>query len=169
VRELVARVPGSWLARSWTTRPRREHESPVAYHFVTREEFEAEILRGGFLEWASFNGNLYGTPRSELERGDPVVLEIDVQGARSVLKEGLDPVVVGILPPSFAELARRMRERGDDASHIERRIALAHEEVDAIVELANHLVVNDRLGRALEELIGIVAAARRASPASESR
>lgn len=109
-----------------------------------------------FVEWASFNGCLYGTPRHELERGDPTILEIDVQGARSVRDLHLEATIIGVVPPSFHELERRMRARGDDDSHVAARLALAASEVEAMIGLADHIVVNDRLERALEEVSGIV-------------
>lgn len=109
-----------------------------------------------FVEWASFNGRLYGTPRSELERGDPTILEIDVQGARSVRMLELEAAIIGVVPPSFHELERRMRARGDDDAHVESRLAIAANEVEAMIGLADHIVVNDRLERAIDEVAGIV-------------
>lgn len=158
---MARELPGAHLARSWTTRPRREGEPTDAYRFVDHSVFEAAIERGAFLEWAAFNGNLYGTPRDELGLGEPTILEIDVQGARAVRALDTSSVVVGVLPPSFSELARRMRQRGDGAGHIERRLELARREVGEIVELADRLIVNDRIGRALGELLSILGAQAR--------
>ncbi|ACU54611.1 Guanylate kinase [Acidimicrobium ferrooxidans DSM 10331] len=155
-RRLAGSLPSAHLARSWTTRPRRPGEGDEAYEFVSREDFESAIDQGMFVEWASFNGRLYGTPRSELERGDPTILEIDVQGARSVRMLELEAAIIGVVPPSFHELERRMRARGDDDAHVESRLAIAANEVEAMIGLADHIVVNDRLERAIDEVAGIV-------------
>ena len=170
---LVARlcelVPGLWLSRSWTTRPPRPGEPADAYTFVDRPAFEGRIAEGGFLEWAELEANdhLYGTPWPEAPPGADVVLEIDVQGAAQVRERYADAVVVLVVPPSTGELAARMRKRGDDEDAIASRLAIAGEEEERGRRLASHVVVNDDLERAVDELAGILAESRR-SPASGS-
>lgn len=161
---LTAADPRVWLSRSWTTRPRRPGEAEDAYVFVTREEFLARVADDGFLEWAEFLGNLYGTPDPEPPPGCDVLLEIDVQGAEQVVAKRPDAVVVLLLPPSSEVQRARLRARGDSSEHVERRVATGREEVCRARALAAHEVVNHEVGQAVAELAGIVAATRRKEP-----
>ena len=145
-----------WLSRSWTTSPRRDGEPPDAYHFVDSPSFEAHAAAGGFLEWNSVFGHLYGTPVPDAPGGHDVLLEIDVQGARDVKERQPDAVVVLVLPPSREAQEERLRRRGDRPESIARRLAMAAGEEDAGRALADHVVVNDDLGRAIDEAVGIV-------------
>jgi guanylate kinase len=153
---LVARTPDLWLSRSWTTRPRRASDPDEAYVFVDRPAFEAEREAGGFLEWAEVFGNLYATPVPSPPAGADLLLEIDVQGATQVKRLRPDAVVICVRAPSRAAQEQRLRKRGDDEAVIARRLALADAEEEAGVALADHVVVNDDLGRAIEEAAGIV-------------
>lgn len=153
---LVDRLPGLWLSRSWTTRPRRSSDAADAYVFVDRPTFEAERDRGGFLEWAEVFGNLYGTPMPSPPPGLDVLLEIDVQGAAQVKRLHPGALVLWVRAPSRAAQEERLRRRGDDPAVIARRLALAGAEEAACLALADHVVVNDDLGRATEEAAGIV-------------
>ena len=150
-----------WLSRSWTTRPRRPSDRPDAYHFVDRATFERKAVEGGFLEWNQVFDELYGTPAPDAPAGVDVVLEIDVQGARDVKTSRPDAVVILILPPSRQAQEARLRRRGDAEETIARRLARAAEEEAMGRELADHVVVNDDLGRAVEEVVGILEAHRR--------
>jgi guanylate kinase len=153
---LVAQVPGLWLSRSWTTRPRRVSDADDAYVFVDRARFEAEREAGGFLEWAEVFGNLYGTPVPDPPPGFDLLLEIDVQGAAQVKQLQPGSVVLCVRAPSRAAQEQRLRKRGDDEAVIARRLALADAEEQACLALADHVVVNDDLGRAIEEAAGIL-------------
>ncbi len=153
---LVARLPELWLSRSWTTRPRRASDTADAYVFVDRAAFEAERDAGGFLEWAEVFGNLYGTPVPAPPPGSDLLLEIDVQGAAQVKELRPDAVVLCVRAPSRAAQEERLRKRGDDPAVVARRLALADAEEAACLALADHVVVNDDLGRATEEAAGIV-------------
>jgi len=150
------------LSVSATTRgPRPGERDGVDYHFLTREEFDRKVRDGEFVEHADYAGRSYGTLRSELEErvraGKPVVLEIEVQGARQVRKSVPDAVQVFIAPPSLDELRTRLIGRGtDDPEGVERRLQVAAQELTAQPEFA-HVVVNDRLQDALEQLTAIVA------------
>jgi len=162
VRRLVDRDPTLWLSRSWTTRARRPGEDPDAYRFVDRAAFEARIAAGGFLEWAEFLGELYGTPVPEAPAGADVVLEIDVQGARQVLARDPDALALFLDAPSRAEQAARLQGRGDRPDQVARRLAKAAEEEAAAAELDLVAVVNDDLERTVEELERLIAVARAA-------
>ena len=163
IRGLMERIPALQLSVSATTRaPRPGERDGVDYHFLSREEFERRVEAGEFVEHADYAGRRYGTPRTELERrvraGVPVVLEIEVQGARQVRTAVPDAVQVFIAPPSLEALRARLSARGtDDPDEVERRLRVAEDELQARREF-RHVVVNDRLEDALEQLTAIVAA-----------
>lgn len=160
--ELIrARSPWVWLSVSVTTRPKRPYEvDGVHYHFVDRSEFEALARSGRLLEWAEFAGNLYGTPRDPVEarlrEGEPVLLKIDLQGARQVRRAMPSAQLVFLAPPSWEELKRRLIGRGtDDPETIRRRLEHAREELAAEPEF-DVTVVNDNVVRAADELVGLL-------------
>ncbi|MGE5827517.1 MAG: guanylate kinase [Micromonosporaceae bacterium] len=156
-----ARAPWVWLSVSVTTRRRREAEvDGVHYHFVSRPEFERLIEAGELLEWADFAGNLYGTPRQpvlvRLGAGQPVILKIDLQGARQVREAMPEAQLVFLAPPSWAELERRLVGRGtDDPQTIGHRLEHALEELAAEPEF-DVTVVNHHVEQAAEELLGLL-------------
>ncbi|HEY1831740.1 MAG TPA: guanylate kinase [Acidimicrobiales bacterium] len=163
--ELTAQDPTLWLSRSWTTRPPRPGEADRnAYKFVDRPTFEAAIAEGRFYEWAEFLGNLMGTPVFNPPPGADVLLEIDIQGARQVLEHQPDATVILLLPPSFEILEQRLRARGDDEEHVQRRLRVGEQEVGQGREIASYTVVNDTLGQALADLAAIVERTRKAAP-----
>jgi len=161
IRGLMERLPELELSVSATTRAARPGERDgVDYHFLTREEFDRRVAEGDFVEHADYAGRSYGTLRSELEErvraGVPVVLEIEVQGARQVRAAMPEAVQVFIAPPSLEALRTRLIGRGtDDQQEVERRLQVAERELTAQPEFA-HVVVNDRLDDALERLVAIV-------------
>lgn len=161
IRALFDRVPDLELSVSATTRPPRPGERDgVAYHFLAREEFDRRVAAGEFVEWAEYSGNRYGTLRAELDRrlaaGVPVVLEIEVQGARQVREKMPEAVQVFIAPPSGETLRTRLIGRGTDtAEQVRRRLETADAELAAQPEFP-HVVVNDRLEEAVGELVAIV-------------
>ncbi len=163
IRGLMERESDLELSVSATTRdPRPGERDGVEYHFLSREEFDRRVRAGDFVEHADYAGRSYGTLRSELEQriaaGVPVVLEIEVQGARQVRKAMPEAVQVFIAPPSLDALRTRLVGRGtDDAAEVERRLGVAERELRAQPEF-RHVVVNDRLDEALERLSAIVAA-----------
>jgi len=164
IRTLRERVPELELSVSATTRaPRPGEDDGVAYHFLGDDEFARLVDAGAFVEHARYSGRRYGTLRSELERrtgaGHPVVLEIEVQGARQVRETMPEAIRVFIAPPSREALRTRLVGRGtDDAEQVAARLRTADAELAAQDEFA-HVVVNDRLDDAVEELTGIVRAA----------
>ncbi len=159
-RHLVDADDRLWLSRSWTTRPRREGEAPDAYVFVDHETFRSRIAEDGFLEWAEFLENLYGTPRPTPPAGHDVLLEIDLEGARQVLKAVPAATVVLIVPPSEAHQIERLRRRGDTEAHVQARVERGRQEIADGRGLASHVVVNDELSRSTGELLSILAGLR---------
>jgi guanylate kinase len=160
--ELIrARAPWVWLSVSVTTRRMRDYEvEGIHYHFVSRRQFERMIVAGELLEWAEFAGNLYGTPRgaaeARLRSGQPVLLKIDLQGARQVREAMPDAQLVFLAPPSWDELKRRLVGRGtDDPDTIRRRLEHAREELAAEPEF-DVTVVNDFVERAADELVRLL-------------
>ncbi|HSK50038.1 MAG TPA: guanylate kinase [Solirubrobacterales bacterium] len=163
IKELLRRVPDLELSVSATTRPPREGEVDGRdYHFLSEEEFDRRVLEKDFLEFAAYSGNHYGTLRSEVERrlqaGRSVVLEIEVQGAQQVRAAKPDSIQIFIAPPDPGVLRERLRLRGtDSAAAIDRRLEVATQELAAKEDFA-HLICNDELDRAVEELVEIVRA-----------
>jgi guanylate kinase len=161
IRSLFDRIAALGLSVSATTRPPRPGEQDgVHYHFLSRDEFDERVAAGDFVEWAEYSGNRYGTLRSELDQrvgeGAPVVLEIEVQGARQVREKMPEAVQVFIAPPSRETLRARLVGRGTDSPEaVERRLETADAELAAQPEF-KHVVVNDRLEDAVDELVGIV-------------
>ena len=162
VARLLARQPQIWLSISATTRaPRAGELEGVHYFFHDRAGFEAEVAAGGLLEWAEFAGNLYGTPRqpveAQLAAGHPVLLEIELEGARQVRQSFPEAFQLFVAPPSFAELESRIRGRGTDSEEaIQRRLARARVELEAAAEF-DAVLVNADLETALLELEGLMA------------
>ncbi len=161
IRGLRERIPELALSVSATTRPPRPgEEDGVDYHFLSPQAFEEAVLQGDFVEHAEYSGNRYGTLRSELQRhvdaGDPVVLEIEVQGARQVRAAMPEAIQVFIAPPSRDALRARLVGRGtDEGEQVEARLRLAEQELEAQGEFG-YVVVNDRLEDAVEALTQIV-------------
>jgi guanylate kinase len=151
-----------WLSRSWTTRARRPTESPYAYRFVDRATFEANIHAGGFLEWVEFLGNYYGTPLPTAPEGNDVLFEIEVQGAQAVKTRFPESVLIFVEPPSRQHQEIRLRSRGDNQENIEKRLRKAEAEEEIGHQIADHIVINDSLERAVAEVAGIVAGYRTA-------
>jgi guanylate kinase len=160
IRTLRERVPELELSVSATTRnPRPGEVDGVDYQFLTDEEFERLVGEGAFVEHARYSGRRYGTLRSELERhtegGSPVVLEIEVQGARQVAQAMPEAVRIFIAPPSGDALRTRLIGRGDTDEDLDLRLETAREELEAIGEFG-HVIYNDRLSDAADELVALV-------------
>ncbi|MEB3200938.1 MAG: guanylate kinase [Synechococcaceae cyanobacterium] len=157
VQLLLQRHPQLWLSVSATTRqPRSGEQDGREYVFLSRDAFTQLVESGGLLEWAEFAGNAYGTPRRPVEErlaaGQPVLLEIELEGARQVRRSFPQARLLFVAPPSFEELERRIRGRGSEAeAAIARRLERAREELAASAEF-DAVVVNDRLEAALGEL-----------------
>ena len=169
IAELRRRVPGLELSVSATTRPPRSGEVDGRdYHFLDREEFDRRAQQGEFVEHATYSGHRYGTLRSEVEQrlseGVSVVLEIEVQGARQVRAAMAESVQVFIAPPAPEHLRERLLGRGTDSpEQIDERLRTAELELAAQEEF-QHVVVNDDVGRAADELERIVRSELEAVP-----
>jgi guanylate kinase len=155
-RHLVASDPRLHLSRSWTTRERRAGEDEDAYVFVDRPAFEAGIAAGQFFEWAEFLGNLYGTPVAEPAEGHDVLLEIDLQGARTVRRLRPDATLILLKAPSPDVQEERLRSRGDDEAHIAKRLRTGADEEKEGLTFADAVVVNHDVTQATAEVAGIV-------------
>jgi guanylate kinase len=158
---LLIRHPELYLSISATTRLPREGETEgVHYYFYPRDQFEATIAAGALLEWAEFAGNYYGTPidpvQAQIDRGNAVILEIELAGARQVAKIFPTAIKIFILPPDLATLESRIRERGtDSAAAILCRLEQARVEIAAKDEF-NYQIINDDFPTALDELEGLL-------------
>jgi guanylate kinase len=156
--------PEVWISVSATTRkPRPGEEHGVHYFFVTDEEMDKMIANGELLEWAEFAGNRYGTPRAavleHLEAGVPVLLEIDLQGARQVRESMPESQLVFLAPPSWDELVRRLTGRGTEPPEvIERRLEAARTELAAEPEF-DQTLVNTSVEDVARELLALMGVA----------
>ncbi|WP_114994723.1 guanylate kinase [Synechococcus sp. UW179A] len=157
VTRLLERHPQLWLSVSATTRaPREGEQDGIHYFFHSRKSFDQLVSEGGLLEWAEFAGNCYGTPKQpvlgRLESGTPVLLEIELEGARQVRRSFPQALQIFLAPPSFEELEQRIRGRGTEAeAAIAKRLDRARTELKAQQEF-DAVVVNDDLQTALNNL-----------------
>ncbi len=158
---LLERFPCLLFSVSFTTRPPRPGErNGKDYNFITREEFCRGIKKGLWAEWAEVHGNYYGTSANFLNNamaeGKNVILDIDVQGAATMLRSYPDAVTIFIQPPSMEVLQSRLKKRSSDSETvITKRLDAAVKEM-AQKHLYSHIVVNDDLAKAVEELAAIV-------------
>lgn len=163
VREVLKRTGAVFSVSATTRRPREGEQDGREYRFVSRDAFAGMVARDELLEWADVFGEMYGTPagpvRQAVAQGRPVVLEIDVQGGLQVCRKEPRAVGVLILPPSMAELERRLRGRKTEAEDVlQRRLAKARNEIEAARRSGayKYSVVNDDLERAIGEVIAIL-------------
>lgn len=142
---LVEQIDSLDLSRSWTTRNRRDGEGAGAYYFSSREAFSRKVTDGGFLEYAEFLGNFYGTPVPDeryLADDLDLLLEIEVQGATQVKVRFPNSILLLLLPPSMEELERRLIGRGDSPEHVRKRLHVAEDEILAAKSLGAVEFVN---------------------------
>jgi guanylate kinase len=161
-RKVAERLNNVWLSVSVTTRPKAETEvNGREYWFISKRQFQQRIDKGLLLEYAEVFGNLYGTPKVEVEQalevGKTVILEIDVQGARQVKTVYPDAIMIFVLPPTQRELAERIGNRGrENAESAEERLDEASSEIAAGWQYYQHIVINDDLEQAVNEVIQII-------------
>jgi guanylate kinase len=167
-KRVVAHMPDVVQVVTCTTRaPRPGEQDGREYHFLSRQAFEQRVAAGDFLEWAQFNGQLYGTLRQSVEAataaGQDVLLVIDVQGAAHHRNAGLDAVFVFVLPPSWEVLAQRLRTRGSESASTQaQRLLVARQEL-AHYTAYDYVVINDQLDDAVGTLQAIIVAERHRS------
>ncbi|MCK4914284.1 MAG: guanylate kinase [Planctomycetes bacterium] len=160
-KQMVEKMDNTYLSISVTSRPKAENEvDGNEYWFVTKNEFQEKIDKGKLLEYAEVFGNLYGTPKDKvdeaLEEGKNVILEIDVQGAEKVKKLYPDAKMIFILPPTQKDLTTRINGRGrEDEKAAERRLNGAGFEIAAAWQSYKHMVINDDLNQAIDEVMQI--------------
>ncbi|MGM3308624.1 guanylate kinase [Anabaena sp. WFMT] len=161
MRSLLQRHPELYYSVSVTTRsPRPGETNGENYYFISRNDFEQLVAQGEFLEWAEFAGNYYGTPRAavldHIQSGKLVVLEIELEGARQIRASFPSAHSIFILPPSFSELEKRIRGRGQDSQEaIARRLHRAEEEIKAANEFDTQ-IVNDDFDTAVNQIETVV-------------
>ena len=161
MKELLKRDPNIRLSVSNTTRePRKGEMDGVHYNFVTKEEFEKLIETDGYLEYAMYCDNYYGTPKKQvedmLEQGFDVFLEIEVQGGLQVMKKYPDILSIFVLPPSLEILEKRLRERAtEDNETIEKRLKEAEKEI-SFKDRYKYNVINDELEEAVNKILKIL-------------
>ena len=161
MKSLLASREDTVLSVSMTTRaPRPGEIDGYHYHFVTREDFEKTIAEDGFLEYAEYNGNFYGTPEAPIRRllneGKNVMLEIEVQGAEKVMDHRSDVVSIFITTPSYAELERRLRGRGTEPEEvIQKRMKTSQYELSRAFRY-QYIVLNDEVEKAVERITTII-------------
>lgn len=174
VRGGVGNLADLFFSVSHTTRqPRRGEVDGTDYHFVDRAIFERMIAEDRFVEHAEYNHNLYGTSRSEveprLERGEDVILEIEVQGAEQVLRRYPQAVSIFVLPPGFQALRERLVQRGLDGEEtVRRRLSVSYSEIRCY-GLYDYAIINDDAKRASEALAAIILARRHRRERMEER
>lgn len=163
LRSYLEKNPGARLSISATTRqPRPGEVSGVHYYFLTEKEFDKKIQQGDMLEYATYSGHQYGTPREPVEQmladGLDVILEIEVQGAMQIKETCPDAIFIFIMPPSMHELTRRLVDRKtEDEETIRRRLERSHSEI-AMAKEYDYVVINDTIDNALTKLDAIVRA-----------
>lgn len=165
-RELLKSEPDLQLSISWTTRPPRPgEEDGDHYHFVNHDEFHDLVVAGEFLEYAKVFGHYYGTPRKPVEKalaeGHDVLFDIDWQGTQQLAQTArMDLVSVFILPPSWKELERRLRQRAQDSDEaVQYRMSKAHEEISHWAEY-DYVIVNDGFQKTVVDVKEILHAER---------
>ena len=146
---------------SFTTRSHRENETHgVDYHFVDEGIFREMIRRDGFLEWVTYDGHYYGTPRRAVEKiveqGGVAVLEIERQGALAVKEIFPQTVAVLLRPPSLGDLEKRLRSRGASKEFLDRRLALAERDIPALDDLYDEIVTSTETSETVEALVRII-------------
>ena len=165
VREVIQQLPGLQFSVSFTTRlPRPNEKEGEDYHFVSHSFFQKMVEKKEFLEWAEVLGNRYGTPRPDLKKlkseGIDFILDIDTQGAKKVMKEIDQPVLIYLLPPSLKVLRERLINRGvDSLEMVKFRLSNARRDMEEAYGY-HYVIINDSIEDAIEKLKSIIIAER---------
>lgn len=162
VKEIIKKY-NAYYSISMTTREKRiNEEDGVNYYFVTKQEFEEKIKNNDFIEYATYNNNYYGTPKSKIEtninNNIDVIAEIEVKGAKKIKELYKDCILIYILPPSLNELELRLKNRNtEDAITIQNRLNIAKEEIKQI-NIYDYFVINDTIEEAVNKVVNIIEA-----------
>lgn len=155
--------PFHYVTTATTRKPRTDESDGADYHFLSRDEFKERIAQKKLLEWAEVYGNYYGIPREEIEpllkKGRDVIVKVDVQGAATISKLFPEAVTIFLMPPSKAELERRLKQRYSESyQELERRLKTASKEIES-AHLFRHVIVNytDKLESTVKQIEKIVA------------
>ena len=165
VKEVIQQLPGLQFSVSFTTRlPRPNEREGEDYHFVSHAVFQRMVEKNEFLEWAEVLGNRYGTPRPDLKKleseGIDLILDVDTQGAKKAMKEIDQPILIYLLPPSLKVLRERLLNRGvDSLEMVKFRLSNARKDIEEAYWY-HYVVVNDRIGEAIEKLKSIIISER---------
>jgi guanylate kinase len=165
VREVIQKLPGLQFSVSFTTRlPRPNEKEGEDYHFVSHSTFQKMVEKNSFLEWAEVLGNRYGTPRPDFKKleleGVDLILDIDTQGAKKVMKEIGQPVLIYLLPPSLKVLKERLVNRGGDSLEMVKfRLSNARRDIEE-AHGYHYVIVNDSMEDAVKKLESIIIAER---------
>ena len=159
VRELCDQDPKVTVSRSWTTREPRVDDKDDSYFFVDATAFNKHKDSGGFIEWNEFLGSMYGTPMPDSADKRDLILEIDVSGGRQI-NEKLPEAILIFVDVEDPELRRRLSERGDKSSEIDKRLLEAERERKEAKELNYQIILNDDLRKATKEISEIICKAR---------
>ncbi len=165
VKGMMEQVPGLRFSVSFTTRlPRPNEKEGVDYYFVSHSVFQKMLERNEFLEWAEVLGNLYGTPRPDLKKLKSeevdLILDIDTQGAKKVLREVDHPILIYLLPPSLKVLRDRLMKRGlDSLERIKFRLSKARQDMEEALGY-HYVIVNERVDESIEKLKSVIIAER---------
>ncbi len=165
VREVIQKLPGLQFSVSFTTRlPRANEKEGEDYHFVSHSTFQKMVEKNSFLEWAEVLGNRYGTPRPDFKKleleGVDLILDIDAQGAKKVMKEIGQPVLIYLLPPSLKVLKERLVNRGGDSLEMVKfRLSNARRDIEE-AHGYHYVIVNDSMEDAVKKLKSIIIAER---------
>lgn len=158
--KILQRLPDIKMSVSHTTRkPRLGERNGFDYYFIEKETFEEMIKNDEFIEWAEVYGNLYGTSKKVIDEliktGNDILLDIDVQGAKSIKKNYPDSVLIFIIPPSLEELEKRLLKRNEDKEVIKKRLERVSQEI-LQYEYYDYLVINDYLEKAINDIVCII-------------
>ena len=163
IEEMKKQNENLWVSISATTRkPRANDKEGITYYFLSKEEFEEKLNENYFLEYTNYAGNYYGTPKKQiqehLDKGQDVILEIEIEGAMNVKKLIPEALCIFIMPPSLKELKRRLECRGTDTKEkILERFKIAYKEINEFTKY-NYVVVNDEIEIAADKVLSIIKA-----------
>ena len=166
-REAIKHIPNAYLSVSVTTRPKADCEvDGQDYRFISQQQFQQHIDNGLLLEYAEVFGNLYGTPKDKVDQalqdGKTVILEIDVEGAKQTKAKYPQAEMIFILPPAQKDLVERMKHRGrEDTETVEKRLGRSDREITAAWQYYDHMVINDDLQQAVNEVVQIIQTSQR--------